>query len=403
MLEEKSQFALMDNWKNPVNRTMFRVQSWKALAVFITVSSVGLVCCYRTSSSELRRRLAAADCEVGKVCELNADNFDDTIKGQTTMVKFYKPGCPHCVTMKPRFEKAASSLWWEDIQLMEMDGEKNKSIAKQFGITAYPTTLFFRDGHVVTEFNDEEKIYDADGPSTNKILEIMREEHPNKWSWASKPGALWISLYVVLPAIGLGIVYWGYNWWYGRKETPESPDDKPQAEPQDKPFNDHRAHRTEDASIARAPDVPQLEASKPYQKEESDLPFWMFLLSALLVLLFVVVCCCCEQPAPEAARGQMAPLRDIENPAPRRPGGSLPRPLAFDKQYRQVKAEQRKKSQTAGMKEKIREDIREIRRLSRDLSEQIEDTRRAYQQRKKIKCASEHTAEQASQADVFAV
>jgi len=77
----------------------------------------------------------------GDVIELTAGNFDATVKGKATFVKFYAPWCGHCKNLAPTWDKLATALKGK-AQIAKVDCTAHASICTEFNIEGYPTLIF---------------------------------------------------------------------------------------------------------------------------------------------------------------------------------------------------------------------------------------------------------------------
>jgi protein disulfide-isomerase-like protein len=77
------------------------------------------------------------------------DNFLSTIQSESNvLVKFYAPWCGHCVRMQPEYERAATKLGEEhiDVVLAKVDATQEEILAGYFQVTGFPTLKFFQNG-----------------------------------------------------------------------------------------------------------------------------------------------------------------------------------------------------------------------------------------------------------------
>jgi len=75
---------------------------------------------------------------------LTPDNFDSFIAAEDfTLVEFYAPWCGHCKKLAPEYEAAASAL---DVKLAKVDASEHQSLGQQFGVTGFPTLVWFTKG-----------------------------------------------------------------------------------------------------------------------------------------------------------------------------------------------------------------------------------------------------------------
>lgn len=80
-----------------------------------------------------------------EVVELTDKDFKDTVgKDSDVLVAFTAPWCGHCKNLKPTWEKVAQDFAMEgEVKIAQVDAEANKDIAKEFGVSGYPTIKFF--------------------------------------------------------------------------------------------------------------------------------------------------------------------------------------------------------------------------------------------------------------------
>lgn len=118
------------------------------------------------------------------VVHLTESNFDTTLQSENSvLVMFYAPWCGHCKTMKPEYEKAATSMKKEKIPgiLAAVDVTKDVTLAEKFNVKGFPTIKYFRDG-----------AFAFDTPQLReqpKLMEFMR--HPKEPPPAPPPEPAW--------------------------------------------------------------------------------------------------------------------------------------------------------------------------------------------------------------------
>jgi thiol-disulfide isomerase/thioredoxin len=89
------------------------------------------------------------------------------------LVEFYMPDCDHCKKLKPDYEAAAKELAaLGGPPLASLDGEAYPEIAKEHGVSRYPTVLWFRGGESVQELKPTSR-------TKAKILEFV--------NWVQEP------------------------------------------------------------------------------------------------------------------------------------------------------------------------------------------------------------------------
>ena len=89
----------------------------------------------------------------GEVLKLGKDDFALALQEfPTMMVKFFAPWCGHCKNIAPFGLKLLIGLKWMDLQvnpfvilvkIAEVDCTQHRETCLQYGVTGYPTLLFF--------------------------------------------------------------------------------------------------------------------------------------------------------------------------------------------------------------------------------------------------------------------
>jgi len=85
----------------------------------------------------------------GSVIELNDASFDETVQGSDVpvLVDFWAPWCQPCVIMGPIIEEIANE-YADKAKICKLNTDDARDSAIEFGISAIPTTILFKDGQV---------------------------------------------------------------------------------------------------------------------------------------------------------------------------------------------------------------------------------------------------------------
>lgn len=85
---------------------------------------------------------------MGKAIELNASNFESTIKDGVVVVDFWAPWCGPCRMVAPVIEELAADYDGK-AKICKVNTDENQDIAAKFGIRSIPTIMFFKNGQQV--------------------------------------------------------------------------------------------------------------------------------------------------------------------------------------------------------------------------------------------------------------
>ncbi|HIJ52416.1 MAG TPA: thioredoxin [Planctomycetes bacterium] len=85
----------------------------------------------------------------GNVIELNDAAFDETVHGSDVpvLVDFWAPWCAPCNMMAPIIQEIADEYAGK-AKICKLNTDDARDSAIEFGISAIPTTILFKDGQV---------------------------------------------------------------------------------------------------------------------------------------------------------------------------------------------------------------------------------------------------------------
>jgi len=85
-----------------------------------------------------------------------AGNFTDFAAKPLSLIEFYAPWCGHCQALAPEYEKAATELKSDDIQIAKVDCTIETEICEEQKIQGFPTLKIFKKG-AASEFKGARK------------------------------------------------------------------------------------------------------------------------------------------------------------------------------------------------------------------------------------------------------
>ncbi len=77
------------------------------------------------------------------------ERFDTIVANGITVVDFYADWCGPCSMLAPELEKLVKEN--TEVQVLKIDTDAHPTISRDFGVTAIPTVLLFKDGKKIKE------------------------------------------------------------------------------------------------------------------------------------------------------------------------------------------------------------------------------------------------------------
>lgn len=87
---------------------------------------------------------------MGKYIELNATNFDETLKEGVALVDFWAPWCGPCRMIAPVIDELAGDFDGK-AKICKVNTDEEQDVAIKYGIRSIPTILFFKNGELVDQ------------------------------------------------------------------------------------------------------------------------------------------------------------------------------------------------------------------------------------------------------------
>ena len=85
---------------------------------------------------------------MAEIKELNAANFDETVKSGVVLVDFWAPWCNPCRMLGGILEQVAAELP-ADVTIGKVNIDENPDIARKFGVMSIPSLFYMENGKVV--------------------------------------------------------------------------------------------------------------------------------------------------------------------------------------------------------------------------------------------------------------
>lgn len=109
---------------------------------------------------------------VSDVVQLNGSNFDELVYNNPNViaVAFTAPWCGHCKKLLPEWEEAASRLVGSGASLGWVDATIDENLARQYGVTGYPTIKIFPGGVNKKPKDANDYQYERSAPTIVKFM-----------------------------------------------------------------------------------------------------------------------------------------------------------------------------------------------------------------------------------------
>ena len=86
---------------------------------------------------------------MAEIKELNAANFDETVKSGVVLVDFWAPWCGPCRMVSPVVDEIASERG--DIKVGKVNVDEQPELAAQFGVMSIPTLVVMKNGKLANK------------------------------------------------------------------------------------------------------------------------------------------------------------------------------------------------------------------------------------------------------------
>ena len=100
---------------------------------------------------------------MAEIKELNAANFDETVKSGVVLVDFWAPWCNPCRMLGGILEQVAAELP-ADVTIGKVKIDENRDLAVKFEVMNIPRIFIYKDGKIVNDMSgvqSKPKLLDA--------------------------------------------------------------------------------------------------------------------------------------------------------------------------------------------------------------------------------------------------
>ena len=89
---------------------------------------------------------------MAEIKELNAANFDETVKSGVVLVDFWAPWCNPCRMLGGILEQVAAELP-ADVTIGKVNIDENRDLAVKFEVMNIPRIFIYKDGKIVNDMS----------------------------------------------------------------------------------------------------------------------------------------------------------------------------------------------------------------------------------------------------------
>ena len=100
---------------------------------------------------------------MAEIKELNAANFDETVKSGVVLVDFWAPWCNPCRMLGGILEQVAAELP-ADVTIGKVNIDENRDLAVKFEVMNIPRIFIYKNGKIVNDMSgvqSKPKLLDA--------------------------------------------------------------------------------------------------------------------------------------------------------------------------------------------------------------------------------------------------
>ena len=100
---------------------------------------------------------------MAEIKDLNAANYDETVKSGVVLVDFWAPWCNPCRMLGTILQQVAAEAP-ENVVIGKVNIDENKELAVRFEVMNIPRVFIYKDGKIVNDFSgvqSKPKLLDA--------------------------------------------------------------------------------------------------------------------------------------------------------------------------------------------------------------------------------------------------